>query len=209
VGYVACLSKTVEFIDDRQIPIVMGNYDEGVGFMMHDGGFVYKHRAQDQLGLLLLKWTQAIATEENKRYLQTLPMQIRIEEKKPKLVLVHGSPRRINEYLYEDRPEATFDRIARVAGTDVLLFGHTHLPYQKCVSGVFFVNCGSVGKPKDGNPQPGYVILNLGRNISVEYRRVVYDLEAAAMAIRASDLPNEFAEARETGGFARSEINLA
>ena len=58
----------------------------------------------------------------------------------------------MNEYLYEDRPRATFERIAKVADTSILLFGHTHLPYMKKVDGTLFVNTGSVGKPKDGNP---------------------------------------------------------
>jgi putative phosphoesterase len=200
VGYGAFPNETIEFIREHKIPTIMGNYDEGVGFGLHDCGCVYKDPVQDQLGKRSLKWTQVKTTRENKEYLQTLPMQIRLDAKKPKLLLVHGSPRRINEYLYEDRPEATFDRVARLAGTDVLLFGHTHLPYQKRVAGTLFVNCGTVGKPKDGHPGAGYVILTLGRRIEAEYKRVPYDVGAAAKAIRESDLPHEFAQALETGG---------
>ena len=200
IGYGVHPNETIEFIRGRQIPTIMGNYDEGVGFDMHDCGCIYKDPVQDRLGKRSLEWTQKITSRENKAYLQSLPMQIRIEENSPRLLLVHGSPRKINEYIYEDRPEATFERFSKLAGTDIILFGHTHLPYQKKVAEILFINCGSVGKPKDGNPQAGYVMLNIGKRSDVEFRRVTYDVGAAAKAIRESDMPNEFAEALVTGG---------
>jgi putative phosphoesterase len=200
VGYGAYPNETIQFIREREIPTIMGNYDEGVGFNMHDCGCVYRDPIQDQLGKQSLTWTQQQTSNENKAYLQSLPMQIRLEDGDPRIMFVHGSPRKINEYLYEDRPEATFDRIARVAGTDILLFGHTHLPYAKKVSGTTFINCGSVGKPKDGDPDAGYVILSLGRSAKIDFRRVSYDVSAATKAIRESDLPNDFADMLESGG---------
>jgi putative phosphoesterase len=200
VGYGAHPNETIEFIRDQQIPTIMGNYDEGVGFDLDDCGCVYKDAIQDQLGMQSLKWTREHTTPAHKAFLKSLPMQIRFEEDRPRILLVHGSPRKINEYLYEDRPEATFDRIAKVASTDILLFGHTHLPYEKRVSRTTFVNCGSVGKPKDGNPDAGYVILSEDRKPEVEFRRVPYDVNAAVRSIRESDLPHEFADMLESGG---------
>jgi predicted phosphodiesterase len=72
-----------------------------------------------------------------------------------------------------------------------MLFGHTHVPYEKRVAETLFVNAGSVGRPKDGDARAGYVILDSGE---VEFRRLVYDVEAAAHAIRASDLPDYYAD---------------
>ena len=200
IVYGAHPNETIEFIRGRQIPTIMGNYDEGVGFDRHDCGCIYKDPVQDRLGKRSLEWTQKITSRENKAYLQSLPMQLRLEEHSPSLLLLHGSPRKINEYIYEDRPGATFERFSKLAGTDIILFGHTHLPYQKKVAEILFINCGSVGKPKDGNPQAGYVMLNIGKRSDVEFRRVTYDVGAAAKAIRESDMPNEYAEAHETGG---------
>ncbi|UCF61372.1 MAG: metallophosphoesterase family protein, partial [Anaerolineaceae bacterium] len=131
------------------------------------------------------------------------PLQIRLEGQRPYILLVHGSPRKINEYLYEDRPKASFQRIAKLAGTDVLLFGHTHFPYKKTTSNTLFVNTGSVGKSKDGDPRGSYVILKTGRRTNVEIRRVRYDVKAAADAIRESNLPDHFADLIETGGVAQ------
>lgn len=129
-----------------------------------------------------------------------MPLQLRLEERSPKLLLVHGSPCKVNEYLFEDRPAATFDRIAQMAGTDVLVYGHTHLPYQKWVGATLFVNDGSVGKAKDGDPRACYALVELGRRSRAELRRVAYDVEAAARAVEDSGLPVEFAAQLRSGG---------
>lgn len=200
VGYGAYPNEVVEFIRDRGIPTVMGNYDEGVGFDLHDCGCVYRDPVKDRLGKQSLMWSRQQTGDANKKILRSLPMQIRLEDRRPHLLLVHGSPRKMNEYLYEDRPAATFQRIQKVAGTDILLFGHTHLPYQKEVNGTLFINTGSIGKPKDGDPRAGYVLLTLDNNVSVDYRRVQYDVEAAAEAVRASGLPHYFADLLVSGG---------
>lgn len=200
VGYGAHPDEVIEFIKSRNIPTVMGNYDEGVGFDLHDCGCAYKDSEQDRLGKLSLQWSREHTSDENKRYLQSLPMKIRLEEHHHNLLLLHGSPRKINEYLYEDRPQATFERIAKVAGTDVLLFGHTHLPYQKFVKKTLFVNTGSVGKPKGGDPRAGYITLALNGDIEVAFHRVDYDAKAAADAVRDLGLPPFFASLLESGG---------
>jgi predicted phosphodiesterase len=102
--------------------------------------------------------------------------------------------------VYQDRPDSVFANIARVAKCDVLFFGHTHLPYQKQVGRTLFVNTGSVGKPKDGDPRAGYVLASFGTELDIQLRRVEYDVAAAARAVRESDLPTHFADLLETGG---------
>jgi putative phosphoesterase len=193
VGYGAHPNQVVEFIRQRELPTLMGNYDEGVGFDLDDCGCVYKDPELKRLGDLSMAWTRARTTQENKLYLQSLPLQIRLEDRRPRVLLVHGSPRRMNEYLYEDRPRATFERIAKLAGCDVLLFGHTHLPYEKRVAGTLFANVGSVGRSKDGDPRACYALVELGRRPRVVLRRVEYEVEAEAAAIEQSDLPDYYA----------------
>ena len=200
VGYGANPNEVVEFVRERQVPTVMGNYDEGVGFDLQECGCVYRDPADDARGKVSLQWTRKVTTDENKLYLQGLPFQLRLEDRSPRLLLVHASPRKINEYLYADRPQASFERLAKMAGTEVLLFGHTHLPYTKAVGRTLFVNTGSVGKPKDGDPRAGYVLLELGRRRKATMRRVAYDIEAAARAIQETDLPAHFADLLLSGG---------
>jgi len=193
VGYGAHPNEVVEFIRERAIPTLMGNYDEGVGFDLDDCGCVYKDPELKRLGDRSLAWTRAQTTEQNKLYLQSLPLQIRLEERRPRLLMVHGSPRRMNEYLYEDRPRASFERIAKLADCEVLLFGHTHLPYVKRLAGTWFVNVGSVGRPKDGDPRACYALVELNRRPKLDLRRVEYDVEVEAAAIERSDLPDYYA----------------
>ena len=109
----------------------------------------------------------------------------------------------MNEYLFEDRDPRSLERIAAGADCDVLLFGHTHKPWVREIGGVLFVNDGSAGKPKDGDPRAAWVLLTLARDEppAVEIRRVAYDVAAMATAIRAADgLPDHFAVDLETGG---------
>ena len=118
-----------------------------------------------------------------------------------RVLLVHGSPRRVNEYLYEDRPAASLERILDAAGADVLVCGHTHIHYHRVLpSGRHVVNAGSVGKPKDGDNRACYVVLTAdGRELRVAFVRVPYDIEAAATAIEASDMPHAFAAMLRVG----------
>lgn len=201
VGYGAFPNEVIEFVRTRSIPTVMGNYDQGVGFDLDDCGCACRTERECELTDLSLLWSRRHTRPDNKAYLRSLPEQIRFPVTERSVLLVHGSPRRINEYMYEDRAEATFERVAAAAVSDVLFFGHTHLPYQKRVAGTLFVNTGSVGKPKDGDPRAGYVLASLGEAVRIDMRRVEYDVGAAAAAIRASDLPDEFAGQLETGGW--------
>jgi putative phosphoesterase len=200
VGYGAFPNEVIDFLRARSVPTVMGNYDEGVGFDLDDCGCAYRGAEERARGDVSRIWSQTHTTAENKLFLQALPMQIRLEEAKPTLLLVHGSPRKINEYLFEDRPPATFERLAALAGTEVVVFGHTHRPYQKRVGKTLFVNAGSVGKPHDGDWRSCYAVLELGKETRVEFRRVAYDVAAATQAVRRAGLPVEFAEILERGG---------
>jgi putative phosphoesterase len=208
VGYGAFPNESIDFVRARTIPTVMGNYDDGVGFDLDDCGCVYKNVDDDRRGKQSLLWSRLHTTPERKAYLRGLPLQIREEALGGRRVLfVHGSPRKINEYLYEDRPRSTFEHVAKAAGCQVLFFGHTHLPYHKQVGRTVFVNTGSVGKPKDGDPRAGYVMVEIGGTIQVDFRRVAYDVTSAARAIRASGLPAHFADLLETGGITPANVS--
>ena len=109
--------------------------------------------------------------------------------------LVHGSPRKVNEYLVKDKPARTFERIAAGADFEVLVVGHTHQPWIHKYGGVLFVNGGSVGKPKDGDPRAAFALLELdGDRVAAEVERVDYDAEAVGRELAAAGLPGEYAD---------------
>ena len=200
VGYGAFPNEVIELMRERQIPTIMGNYDNGVGFDRDDCGCAYTSDEMRRLGNLSLRWTREHVSVENKAFLRGLLPNIRSELAGRKLLLVHGSPRRVNEYLYEDRPEASMQRIAGAAQADVILSGHTHLPHVRKVGEVLFVNVGSAGKPKDGDSRAAYALLETEPDVRATIRRVSYNVVAAAAAVRASGLPEHFADLLETGG---------
>jgi len=200
VGYGAFPNEVVEFIEAAEIQTIMGNYDEGVAYDKGDCGCVYKDKGLERAGRLGYLWTTREVTPENKAILRGLPRRLEIAPRKgPKILIVHGSPRAINEYLFENRPESVFRHVSEQVDADILVFGHTHIPFDKTVGKVRFINCGSVGMPKDGDPRACYVSIeidsgNSASEVGVTFKRVKYDVESAARAIERKGLPPEFAD---------------
>jgi len=219
VGYNIWPNEVIHEVRRRGIPTIAGNYDFGTGRSSDDCGCAYKTDIEKANGAVSISFTNEILKEEERKYLRTLPAHIKVEfqlnHDKMNLLLVHGSPRKINEYLFEDREEKSMLRIMQDADADILCFGHTHKPYHRILNtGTdgrdhfrHAINIGSVGKPKDGNPQGGYVMLDIhdhssisGKDsIQVEFIRFDYDIEKAAKAVEDSRLPDAYAESLRKG----------
>jgi putative phosphoesterase len=197
VGYAPFPNEVCALLRGRGLDVVMGNYDDGTGFDREECGCAYTRPDDKARGDLSFAWTKAHTSDENKAWLRTLHPNIRFEADGRRFLLVHGSPRRMNEYVYEDRPRSSLENIARAAESDVLVMGHTHLPYVKQVGEVLFINVGSAGKPKDGDPRACWALIDTADPAGVEFRRVPYDVGTVAEAIRASELPDHFADVLE------------
>lgn len=213
VGYAPWPNEVVAEVRRRGIPTIAGNYDQGIGLASSECGCAYKTDADKALGAQSIAYTNQVIGDDERRYLRLLPKHMRLDfQDEPttlSLLMVHGSPRRINQYLFEDFPADNFLRLLEGAGADVLLFGHTHKPYHRAlpyeVDGETHyrhaLNIGSVGKPKDGDPRAAYLLLHLdatttltdASSLRAEFVRVAYDVEHAAQAVEASPLPNEYA----------------
>jgi putative phosphoesterase len=208
VGYGPDPNGVIELMRDRGIPSLLGNYDEGVGRETGDCGCFYPDKAAEEVGKVSYAFSAAEVTAENKVYLRSLPRESHVTLGGKSLHLVHGSPRRINEYLLRDRDQKTYERLAASETDDVLAFGHTHQSWWRRFGEVLFVNVGSVGRPKDGDARAGYAILaatataagsEADSRVEVEFVRVAYDAEAVAGAVLAAGLPASLAEAVRTG----------
>lgn len=205
VGYGAKPNETISLIRERNIPTIIGNYDDGVGFDRDDCGCAYKDAGERERGQQSLFWTRGHTTDDHKAFLRELPFDIRFEAHGLRVRLVHGSPRKINEYVFEKRDERSLERIAVSAESDILVFGHTHKPWTRTIAGVRMVNAGSVGKPKDADRRACWVLLEITKEggAQVVFRRVEYDVALMARAIReTAGLPDHFAHDIETGGAA-------
>jgi putative phosphoesterase len=193
VGYNIWPNEVINEVRKRGIPTIAGNYDLGIGRASDDCGCAYKTDEEKANGAISISFTNQIINEEERQYLRTLPAHIKVEfqlnQDKLNLLLVHGSPRRINEYLFEDREEKSLLRIMQDADADILCFGHTHKPYHRILpttpqtpstpqptsstpqqtptpsnEAIHYrhaINIGSVGKPKDGDPRGCYALLHI------------------------------------------------
>jgi putative phosphoesterase len=198
VGYGPRPNDICRTIEERGIPTIYGNYDYAIARDLDDCGCFYPTPKDREIGQGSVAWTLEHTDECSKRFMRDLPFDVRFELGGKRVRLVHGSPRKVNEYLLEDRAASTFERIAQLADCDLLLFGHTHKPWIRQYGGVLFINCGSVGKPKDGDPRGSFVVLTASNGaVSVSIERVEYDARAVAQEIREVGLPPELAEQLE------------
>ncbi len=195
VGYGPHPNEVCELIQARDILTIYGNYDYAIARDLEDCGCAYITPHDRELGQQSVDWTLANTGRAAKDFMRGLPFDMHFPVGDADAHLVHGSPRRVNEYLFEDKPASLYERLARAETDQVMVFGHTHKPWVREYGGVLFVNCGSVGKPKDADPRAAFAILRAapGRP-QVTIERVAYDAQAVADQVAAAGLPQEFAE---------------
>ncbi|MCF8001503.1 MAG: metallophosphatase family protein [Halanaerobiales bacterium] len=202
VGYGPYPNEVIDLIKENDIETVMGNYDQGVGFNLDDCGCAYKTEKKRVLGDRSLEWTKNEVTDENKEFLKKLNENIKFEVEDKNVLLVHGSPRKINQYLFYNHPDSSIKRMMEQYEADIMVTGHTHLPYVKKIDDKLVINDGSVGKQKPYHKnqelfstEAKYIILNIEKDsVSTEIRSNRYDYEKIAQDINNSELPDEFAE---------------
>ena len=202
VGYNANPKECLDIVRSMGMPCVKGNHDE---YCSNDGdleGF-NPHAAE------AVNWTRNQITEDDRKWLRELKY-IRLVAS---FSLVHATLDGPQRWGY------VFDKLAAAASftyqnTSVCFFGHTHVPVAFIRDSVvrggtyskfkiepgrkYFINVGSVGQPRDGNPKSSYVIYDLDEG-SIEIRRLDYDIAKTQAKIRAVGLPERLAERLDHG----------
>lgn len=197
VGYNANPHECVELVRQLGCPVVKGNHDE-------QACLARSSREFNDLAERALSWTRANLTNEDKQWLAALPLTRQVRD----FTTVHATLDTPAEWGY------VFNNLDALASftyqqTTVCFFGHTHVagafvrdenvkrfrreqlliePAKK-----YFINAGSVGQPRDGDPRAAYCIYHIARQ-TVEERRVRYDLAATQKKIIAAGLPRLLAE---------------
>jgi predicted phosphodiesterase len=210
VGYSANPNEVIARLEAEHIPGVAGNYDSTVAHSYKHCGCRSENARQEELAHESFAWTLANTSAESKARLGALPFRIDVRPlgghtAGPRFVLLHAHSTSNLIYITEDRSDDFLRKLGASVDAkpgDLIAFGHTHKPWHRVVDGVHYVNTGSVGRPKDGDPRAGYVRVDVDSEggFEVRFERVEYDVERAAAKVIAAGLPGEFAEFLRTGG---------
>jgi putative phosphoesterase len=199
-GYAPFVNEVVEFLISHGIEGVQGNYDEAVANDREHCGCRAEEPVQEEMAHLSFVWTKNHTSPKSKDYMKNLPPELAFDVNGRGVRLFHATPKKNNLYWYEDRPEKFFREMAERVAADIMIFGHTHKPYRKDLNGKVFINAGSVGKPKDGDPRACVAIVEITpQTVMAEFLRVRYDIERVASAIIEQGLPPYFAEKLRQG----------
>jgi putative phosphoesterase len=155
---------------------------------------------------LAFKWAYENLSKKSRKYLRSLPKEIRFEAEGRSILLTHGSPASNEEHLTPGTPLERLKELAEMTAlnkdssrvqdqADLIICGHSHRAFAREVDGTWFINTGSVGRPDDEDPRACYAVLQLSQDeLHVEHFRLEYDVEGAVAAIREKGLPEAFAQ---------------
>jgi len=196
--------KVFPLLRDAQIPVVQGNYDNSVGNNLADCQCGYTDAKDNYFARLSYDYTFANTAPENKTWMRDLPGEIRLDLNGVRVLLCHGSPRKMNEFLWETTTSVGFlERLCQDFEADVIVGTHTGLHWHRALrSGKHFINCGAIGRPaNDGRTCVWYTLLSVDEKAfaSVEFVPLEYDHARLASEMRAENLPQEFIATIETG----------
>ena len=192
IGYGPFPNQVLDFLQEKEILSIIGNYDLRV--LSIPTRSKKWRKKKHPLKLLAFQWAYDTLTPANRNYLHSLPKQRRLKML-GKDILTHGSPVSNKEYVGSQTSKSRLKELALASAADIVISGHSHLPFVGKAKGVTFINTGSVGRPDDGNPKTSYAVLTLKKkSIAVEHFRLDYDIKRTVEAIHANQLPPEFAE---------------
>ncbi len=212
IDFSYCLGELVDFapwpnevislLQQRNIPTVMGNHDERI-LHNHPVKSLSWHSLDEQIARSkAIEISRASITPENKRYLAALPGFIRTEipqqPQNKKLFITHGSPHSLSEYIYPDFPESRLADFASQYDFDILITGHTHVPYQREIEcrgrRILVANCGTVGRMKKIMPCSTWLMMTADEHgVAFTVRQVCWDVQMVAQSIFCSEIPDYYA----------------
>ncbi|MCS7160477.1 MAG: metallophosphoesterase family protein [Gemmatales bacterium] len=220
--------RVFPLIWDYQVECIQGNYDQSLARDLPDCQCGYTDPRDNYFARISYEYTYQHTRPENRRWLGTLPTQRRLLLGRYRVLLCHGSPRKINEFLWESTTSTAFLQwLCATYEADVICATHTGIKWQrnleaiqtsgrgspllgrtmteacahpKATTAKLFVNVGVLGRPEnDGTPRVWYTILEADPELRVEFVPVEYDYRRLAREMRDEKLPEEFVETILTG----------
>ena len=203
--------RAAERLRGAGIPMLRGNYDDAIGHGREDCACGYTDPGDNRFAQLSYDYTLANTDAGHRAWMRERPEQHRFEVAGRRVLLCHGSPRKVNEFLWQSAcSDAFLESLCDDAGADVIACTHTGLFWHRALpSGRHVVNVGAIGRPaNDGRTEVWYALLELNGDVRVEFRPVAYDHEALARDMARESLPQEFIATIRSGWWTTCLENL-
>ncbi len=190
---------------ENEVICMQGNYDHSIGNRLADCACGYTDPRDNYYAQISYDYTLANTSDRYKDWLRDLPPSIRLELANRRILMAHGSPRRVNEFLWESTtPEPFLAKLFNDYHADMILCTHTGIHWQhQLPDGRCLVNVGAIGRPpNDGQTTVWYALLTMypeHSRVESELLPVAYDDERLAYEMRQERLPEEFVETVQTG----------
>ncbi len=189
--------------DDSSVHVMQGNYDHSIGNRLEDCACGYVDPRDNHFAQISYDYTFANTSDVHKDWLRDLPTHFRRDWGGKSVLMAHGSPRRVNEFLWESTtPDLFIEYLLDEADAELLFVTHTGIPWVRTLDdGRTLCNVGVIGRPpNDGTTLVDWVLVSVdGDDVTLEPRRLAYDHERLADEMRAEELPEEFVETVLTG----------
>ncbi|MEO5616628.1 MAG: metallophosphoesterase family protein [Candidatus Eisenbacteria bacterium] len=203
--------RAIERLRAAAVPSLRGNMDDTVGHDRVDCECGYADPRDRHFSQLSFDYAVSHTAAAHKAWLRGLPEQARLTAAGRQVLLCHGSPRRVNEFLWESTcSDAFLERLCDDYAADLIACSHSGLPWHRALpSGRHIINVGAIGRPaNDGRTEVWYAEIDLDGEVRVRLRPVAYDHEALAAEMRAERLPMEFVETIRRGWWTTCLENL-
>lgn len=171
------------------LALVRGNYDDMFAWFPRPGWqpTTYKH----ELVLRTFHYTSADLSQADRQWLSELPLEQTLTVEGVQLEMFHATPSSLVDITWPWASLEELCNLRRDEATKLVLFGHIHHAFARQARGRLVVNSGSVGLPFDGDNRASYAIVDIENGgISVQLRRVAYDIESALQIARKRAMPD-------------------
>jgi predicted phosphodiesterase len=189
--------RVFPLLRDHGVLCIQGNYDNSVGNGLADCQCGYTDPRDNHFARISYDYTFRKTGPANRAWMKELPMQRRVQLGRYRVLMCHGSPRKMNEFLWESTTPTHFlEHLATAHEANVMLTTHTGIKWHRRLSSdCHFVNVGVLGRPEnDGHTNVWYALLEARPDFRVEFVPVEYDHRRLAAEMRAERLPEEFVE---------------
>ncbi|OHB76318.1 MAG: hypothetical protein A2Z25_24240 [Planctomycetes bacterium RBG_16_55_9] len=193
VGYVPFPNECIEWVRKKASASIAGNYDQKVIAFKQKRSEWKKTKRPAKFDAF--EWNSRHLNSRSRRYLESLPENVRLKTGRFNVLLTHGSPESIDEPILPETPQQRLLELGKIAGADVIVMGHTHRFMNRKVGDQWFINPGSVGLPAKSDMRASYALLDISQDkIEVTERKVQYDLSKVLKGLQEANLTGTLAK---------------